>query len=147
MAPCSSRETCAVTMGPRLYSAWVTTFPFISILSTYPKFTRIYPFFFPLSTFPKFTRNFGGYRSWEAPNGGEDAQEAPSQPSISKNHATTQFFDVPPSDVLVLSTEMESANQEPSPNLRRDESTQIAVLIVDYFSIIVSISASSSSVT
>ena len=92
MAPCSSRETCAVTMGPRLYSAWVTTFPFISILSTYPKFTRIYPFFFPLSTFPKFTRNFGGYRSWEAPNGGEDAQEAPSQPSISKNRATTRIF-------------------------------------------------------
>lgn len=110
VAPCSSRVTCAVTMGPRLYSAWVTTFPFISILSTYPKFTRIYPFFFPLSTFPKFTRNFGGYRFWETHNGHpllplvmetmsheEGALPAPRRrhsrsKSISKNRATTRIF-------------------------------------------------------
>ena len=115
MAPCSNRDNCVVTMGPRLYSAWVTTF--ISILSTYPKFTRIYPFFSLLSTFPKFTRNFGGYRSWGAPNGNE-ATAGPSrggavevsQIQYFKKWTKPEFFDVPPSDVLDLSTEIESSN-------------------------------------
>ena len=47
MAPCSSRVNCVVTMGPRLYSVWVTTYPFISILSTYPKIYKNLHFHLP----------------------------------------------------------------------------------------------------
>ena len=122
------------------------SFPFHLHSIHLSKFTRIYPFFFPLSTFPKFTRNFGGSTAREegALHSEQKCEQLPSevlttalgdqpieeqdQKAISKNRDRPEFFDVDPPDVLVPSPEVKVTN---SPNLSRDEPTQISLYLVE----------------
>ena len=136
-------------MGPRLYSVWVTAFPFISILSTYPNLQESTLSSSPCPPFRNLQEILEGAlpgrrehcqagRSEQLPSEvlttalGDPCEptyrRARASKAISKNRDRPEFFDVDPPDVLVPSPEVKVTNY---PNLSRDEPTQISLYIVE----------------